>query len=134
MLRKILNRLIPPSEVEWTRRALIAAAGEHPSEGVAEALRRAMELVADTERTVYSIRVDRQTPETLAAILLANAAGPLLSSGRYHVYRGVLSPAGHALLALWRRCNEFLVAEGKFPSEHRAEDEREMSSAIKNAG
>lgn len=131
MLRRFWWLLFPPIEVRWTRQAIREAC---KGVGVPELMDRALADARDVETVVYSIRIDRHTPATLAALLISNQAGRMLSSGRHHIYRGVLSQKGRALRAAWDKANEFLVAEGRWTDEEFTADRKALSESIRTVG
>lgn len=87
-------------------RAVLEAIDEVEQEKDAEGLGQIKDLVVrevveDPEKTKHSITEDGLSPRTLAFLIMLNVLGRELTSGKYHIYRGVLSAAGERLLNLW---------------------------------
>lgn len=105
-LRRLLWRLRPPPEVRATRRHirefLRRLSPTYPLPR--ELQRRALASTRDAGYVLGLIREARQTPDQVALAMLSSTALGLLTSGRYHVYRGVLSGQGHALSSAFTRC------------------------------
>jgi len=129
-----------PREVQLALDALeeigteLSQTGVYAGVALAEVKPLVIELINDEEKTVASVSADGLAPKTLVYLLLANTIRPLLASGRYHVYRGVLSGAGQGLLAIWNRANDELEAAGFLPPGEVRDDRQWMHSAIKEAG
>ena len=60
-----------------------------------------LRLINDYEKTVCSIKEEKMPPNVLVNLLMTNAIQSYLTSGRYHVCRGMLSMVGKDLLRLW---------------------------------
>jgi hypothetical protein len=54
------------------------------------------------------------SPYSYVANHLVQAAGDLLESGHHHIYRGVLSPAGHAYEAILTFAVDAMVRKGAY--------------------
>lgn len=93
-----------------------------------------VELIQDAEKTTASIATDGLTPRTLVFLLIAKAARQLIPSGRFHIYRGVLSGQGKALYAIWMSANKELEKVGIQPAQEVIAEESWMLQQIKNAG
>ena len=97
---------------------------------------RAM-IVADSKRDpesyVAAIR-NSKAPEQVAATSVANVSGDIVESGRLHLYRGVLSPAGEAMLKLYKDATAYLVSEGVLDEAQRTEEVSFILRNIKNVG
>lgn len=70
----------------------------------------------------------------VAAYLVYHAAGDLVASGNYHVYRGLLNFTGFELKRLHDLCVTRLVESGAFSEEVRVSAEKTLSEDIKRAG
>lgn len=135
MLR-LLWRLFPPPEVSATRRHmrefLRRITPTYPLPG--ELKRRAIALTRDAEDIVRVVRQERRPPEQVALVMLSSTAIDLLTSGRYHVYRGVLSGEGHALSSVFARCMSELQERGYQTAEKTQEAVQRMRIEIKKLG
>ncbi len=74
--------------------------------------REALILANNTEKVLYSIRVDHMKPDQLALTLIYNVLTKQLQSGWQHSYRGVLSMIGQDMLRLWHITAKELVKRG----------------------
>jgi hypothetical protein len=77
-----------------------------------ELKRRAIALTKDAEDIVRVIRQERRPPEQVALVMLSSTAIDLLTSGRYHVYPGVLSGGRPRLGSVFTRCMSGLQQQG----------------------
>ena len=116
--------------VEQARRFLADEAG--PSRRIVEP--QVVARARETEKTVYSVRVDGQKPDQLALLLITNVLGFELGSGSYHVYRGVLSMVGKDMLEVWHSAQKVMEERGYATAQEIAEDNRWIDRQIKNAG
>jgi hypothetical protein len=91
-------------------------------------------LIKDKEKTVCSIKEDKMTPHNLVLLLITNVTGELLSSGRYHIYRGILNMTGTGLLAIWHYAISELEKSGYYSSEQAKEDNEWINKQIKEVG
>jgi hypothetical protein len=76
-----------------------------------ELQRRAVALTRDAG-VVELVRVQHQPPDRVALVLVSSTVIGLLTSGHYHLYRGVLSGEGHALVSVFTRCMSELEQRG----------------------
>ena len=83
---------------------------------------------------MYTIRVDKKQPDQLALMLIMNVIARLLPSGMYHVYRGLLSGAGHSMLAVWNRSLNLLCERGFYTEEEVESDRQWIYEQINGAG
>lgn len=134
VLTRLAWKFFPPYEVtatcEQIRHFLALRTALNPP----ELERLAIALAKDSERTVYSIRFDRKTPEHLALILISNVLSQLLPSGRYHLYRGVLTGQGAALLQTWHEVIAELQESGYYTKEEADQDVIWMKRELLVAG
>jgi hypothetical protein len=82
----------------------------------------ALSLAHDTDKVLYSIRVNHMKPDELALTLIYNVLTRNLQSGSLHVYRGILSMEGQDMLRLWHATAKELVKRG-YSSTHEYETE-----------
>lgn len=72
--------------------------------------------------------------EQLALVLITNVFGWQLSSGRYHIYRGMLGSIGNDMLKLWRTAIERMMERGYYTKEEGLQHMRWLVRGIENAG
>jgi hypothetical protein len=70
----------------------------------------------------------------LALLLLSKVASQAASSGRYHRYRGTLSPEGHGYVAVFHTAVNALAASGFITPAEAEEDIATLLKQIKEAG
>lgn len=135
-VRRLLWRLFPPPEVSATRghmrEVLRRTSPTYPLPAALE--RRAIGLTRDAEHVVRLVRDEHLTTDQVALVMLSSAVGGLLTSGRYHIYRGVLSGEGHALNSVFTRCMSELQQRGYQPVEKTEEAVQRMRDEIKKLG
>jgi hypothetical protein len=95
-----------------------------------------VDRLIDTHKAtiITSIQSGECTPMQVAVAQVANVSGDLLESGTLHVYRGILSPAGEAVMAIFRRSLEEMVAKGNATESEAAEQISSVLSSIRMAG
>jgi hypothetical protein len=92
--RNHLRRVLLLHRVDCPEQIVQLPRGRHPE----DAFVRLLGLVEDPVRNVH------RQPDQVALAMLASTVLALLTSGRYHIYRGVLSGEGHALSSAFARC------------------------------
>jgi hypothetical protein len=129
-------RLFPPAEVTATRAQirefLRRISPTYPLPG--ELKRRALALTRDAEHVVGLVREAHQAPDHVALDMLSSTVLGLLTSGRYHIYRGVLSGEGHALMSTFARCMSELQQRGYQSEENAEEATQRLRDEIKKLG
>jgi hypothetical protein len=130
----IVWKIFPPYEVKVTLAEIDDFLNENASlcKDVVRCEARSLAKVA--EKTVHSIRIDHLKPDQLALILITKVLGRHLSSGWYHVYRGVLSMVGSDMLKVWSAAVARLKDQGYYSSEEADEDMRWIREQIKGVG
>ncbi len=93
-----------------------------------------MALTRDAGHVVELVRVEQRPPDQVALMLLSSTAVALLTSGRYHIYRGILSGKGHALVSVFSRCISELQQRGYQTDEETQEALRRLGDEIKKLG
>lgn len=88
----------------------------------------------DVDKTVYSIREDKMNPRTAIFLLISNITGDMLSSGEYHVYRGVLNMTGNELLKVFYYAVKKLEESGFHSAEDAEKDREWVRNQIKTMG
>jgi hypothetical protein len=135
-VRRLLWRLFPPSEVRATRERirefLRRVSPTYPLP--AELRRRALALTHDAGYVMELVRFGRRPPDQIALMFLSSTAIALLMSGRYHLYRGMLSGEGHALVSVFSRCMLELQERGYQTEEKTYEALQRMREDIKTQG
>ncbi len=91
-------------------------------------------IKTEPEKVVHSIRVDGMTPKALVYLVITNVLDRELSSGRFHVYRGLLSGSGENLLRLWDHAVDELLKSGNHSEEDAAKDKKWIREQIRNVG
>lgn len=91
-------------------------------------------LAKDAEKTVYSIRNDRMKPDQLGLLLILNVLGRHLSSGQYHIYRGVLNAVGTDMLSMWTAVVQAMEDRGYYDNAKTKEDMKWIRDGIKKVG
>lgn len=114
VVRRLLWLLLPPPEVRTTRARirefLRRVSLTYPLP--AELRRRALGVTRDAAYILELIRVGQRPPDQIALLFVSSTAISLLMSGRYHLYRGILSGEGHALVSVFTRCMSELQQRG----------------------
>jgi hypothetical protein len=105
---------------------------EGPVTAVFSTVRNTIE--SDPNRAVHSIRHDGWKPADLAFLLLSKVASQAASSGRYHRYRGTLSPEGHGYVAVFRTAVNALAATGFITPAEAEEDIATLLKQVKEVG
>jgi hypothetical protein len=134
--RRLLWRLFPPPEVRATR--------EHIREFLrrisptyplpAELQRRAIALTRDVDYVRGLIREEHRAPDQVALVILSSTVIGLLTSGRYHIYRGVLTGEGHALSSVFTHCMAELQQRGYQTAAKTQEAVQRIRDEIKKLG
>jgi hypothetical protein len=138
---KLIARLFPPSYVKEVIASLdglttifednwkARAAFEPEMKGRIKTM-----FLKNPEGVKESAREPNYNPRVLCLKIIANMAYDDLASGRYHVYRGVLSMAGENKKALYRVAMEELVKAGLGTPETLRERTKELEREIKEMG
>ena len=88
----------------------------------------------DTNKTKYSIRVDRKKPKEIALLIISNISFNRLASGHGYIYRGVLSIIGRECLKVFNAAVGASEALGFISQQEAKEDMRNLSEQIKKNG
>ena len=135
-MRRLLWRLFPPPEVSVTRdhmrEFLRRISPTYPLPRELE--RRAIALTRDVEYVRGLIREEHRAPDQVALVILSSTVIGLLMSGRYHIYRGVLTGEGHALSSVFTRCMSELQQRGYQTAAKTQEAVQRMRDEIKKRG
>ncbi len=123
-----------PSEVQTTVAEIDAFLDKQASLCRDVIRRDAVTSANEQDKTVHSIRHDGLQPDHLALILITNVLGNRLTSGHYHVYRGVLSAIGDDMLNLWGTAVSAMHQRGYYSDDEAQEDMRWIQAEINNVG
>ena len=127
MLIKIINALFTPIElktVEYEIKILLNQSFPYPPQILIDKALMACQI--DHKAIVYSIKKEKRLPHELALTIINNVTADMLTSGRYHSFRGVLDDAeGARLYSIFQSALEML-------SKHRYLSEQE-ADAIKKS-
>jgi hypothetical protein len=136
-----LANLRNPKEVKETLAALEKIRGqfdtsdvllEGPVAAAFSTVRNTIE--SDPKGIVHWIRQESWKPADLVLLLLSKAASRAASSGRYHIYRGMLSPDGHGYVAVFRTAVNALAASGFITPAEAEEDVATLLKQVKEIG
>lgn len=83
---------------------------------------------------IASVQSGECTPRQIAVAQVANCSGDLLESGTLHIYRGVLSPAGEGVMAVFRRSLAEMVSMGHSTEAEAADQISCVLSSIRTVG
>jgi DNA-binding helix-hairpin-helix protein with protein kinase domain len=135
-MRRLLWRLFPPAEVTATRghmrEFLRRVSPTYPLPRELE--RRAIALTRDAEYVVGLMREEHRRADQIALVMLSSTVIGLLMSGRYHIYRAVLSGEGHALVSTFTRCMAELQQRGHQTEKQTQEAMQQLRDEIKKLG
>lgn len=96
--------------------------------------REILKLLADRERTTASLVDGRLHPKALIYLLASNVAYSDLCTGRYHIYRGVLSSLGREILSAFVISSERMIADGLHDRSKHDEDLADLRKEIASIG
>jgi hypothetical protein len=82
---------------------------------------------------VETVRVHGVTPRNMPWLLISNAAGEEVASGRHHVYRGILGLGGQDLRKSYLRAVSEMEVGGYYTPEKAKSDRDWLEKAIANA-
>jgi hypothetical protein len=86
------------------------------------------------KKTILKSLSDGESPKVIALAQIANVTGDMLESGNYHLYRGLLNPAGENLLEAFNKALLGMVeADGATHAEI-TEQLKSVLLAIRNVG
>ena len=83
---------------------------------------------------IPSVQSGDCTPRQIAVTQVANCSGDILESGTLHIYRGILSPAGEGVMAVFRRSLAEMVTMGHATEADAAEQVSCVLSSIRRVG
>lgn len=99
-------------------------------------VRAQVDCLIDTHKAtlIASVQSGECTPRQIAVAQVANCSGDLLESGTLHIYRGVLSPAGEGVMAVFRRSLGEMVSMGHATEAEAADQISCVLSSIRTVG
>lgn len=133
-ISKVIGKLFPPYEVKLTCQDIDSFL--QADNGLCADLVRkdALMLAKDSDKTVYSIRIDHLKPDQLALILIFNVLTRNLQSGWNHSYRGVLTVMGKDMLRLWHATAKEMIKRGYSTDEAYSADVAGLMMMIQSVG
>lgn len=134
--RRLFWYFSPPYEVKLAMMELIAFLKQQDTSlsCLEIVFRDTKALLKIAEKTVYSIRIDGMKPDHLALMLITNVIGHHLTSGRHHIYRGLLSIEGRDMLKLWNTAVYALRERGFYTDAKVEKDMKWIREQMKNVG
>ena len=131
----VFRNFFRPKEVKDVLAAINAAEMEEGAEGLRHIKRFVVqEVVEDAAKTKFSIKNDGLSARTLTFLLITNVLSRHLTSGQYHIYRGILSGVGHELLELWNYAVRQQQRSGHYSEEDAKKDLKWMKDQIEKVG
>lgn len=99
-------------------------------------VRGQVDRLIETHKATFitSIQSGQCTPRQIAVAQIANCSGDLLESGTLHIYRGILSPTGEGVMAVFRRSLAEMVTMGHATEADAAEQVSCVLSSIRMVG
>ena len=91
-------------------------------------------LLAHRDGFAQQIRDGKATPRLTALVLFRKVSGDQVTSGHYHIYRGVLSTIGEGLLGIFDYAEDELVKVEHTDVEAAAKDKAGVRQHIKEMG
>ena len=135
MLRTLIWKLFPPYEVEAARSEIQSFLDLH--DGIA---RREIEEILsacmsrDPKMVVDAIRLQHRTANHVALALLVGVLRARLSTGQYHVYRGLLNMTGEYMHGVWRHAVSAMVDAGHLEGLAAEELRKSLADEIRSVG
>lgn len=130
----IIHRLIAPYEVKLTCRDINAFLQADNGLCIDQIRKEALVLAKDTDKVLYSIRIDGLKPDQLALILIFNVLTRNLESGWYHGYRGILTGIGQDMLRLWHIIEKEMIKRGYSTNDQYRTDAEGLMESIRTVG
>lgn len=133
-MKRLFLKIFPPYEVRLTIESAKAFLARNAGTCLNVVEPMVIDLIKDTDRTVYSVRIDGIKPDHLALMLIANVVASAIGSGSFHIYRGVLSTVGRDMLVLWHRTQTALLESGYATKAEIDEDNAWIQGQVEGAG
>lgn len=128
-------------EVATTIKALEDLRPRYDSEGifhssaVDDVFKQAKKIIrADKKDVVEGIAKDGRDPAEIALTALWNVSNQVVSSGQYHVYRGILTDQGKGYLYVYNKTVDVLLDKGFIDKEEAESNRKSIKENIKSAG
>lgn len=138
----IFYRFFPPAEVKVCLRALEEVKllfsdslfSDCASDYVLERVRAILLDKKNKPDLLKAIYEAKRSPRDVALYAIVQQCKLLLSSGDYHIYRGVLSGQGNGMRAVFGIALDELVKSGFANEEQASEQRAELHELIKDVG
>lgn len=134
----IFYRLFPPAEVKVCLRALEEVkslfSNSLYSDSVFERVRALLLDRKSKPHLLKAIYEAKNSPREVVLYAIVQQCKLLLSSGNYHIYRGVLSGEGSGIRAVFGIALDELVKSGFANEEQASEQHAELHELIKDVG
>ncbi len=122
------------AEVRWVKEEIRRFFNHHNYICSELAMKEALQIAGQADKTKYSIRVDGLKPQEIALIIISNVAFNQLIRGKHHIYRNTLSLNGKDYLKLFNDSLALSVVEGYTTKDDAKERLDELMAFIKNLG
>lgn len=133
-MKKLFWKLFPPYEVKLTIEEAHSFLSQTAKASQAVIEPGVIALAKDTEKTIYSVRIDNMKPDHLAMLLITNVIRHHLGSGHFHTYRGVLNGVGNDMLHVWHATQIAMQEHGYITKQDAEVDNKWIKEQIKNVG
>lgn len=135
---EILKKAFAPKEIKAAYGALDEAAYQFQNEAF-QIIRKVIEKIiqSNQETIIKTIKEsDGRTPREWIYSQIGNVAGDILESGRYHMYRGTLSPMGPGpdLLKIFDTSYDVLLQMNAINLDYANEQKQAIRQNIKEIG
>lgn len=91
-------------------------------------------ILQNKEFIINKIQKEGRTPREAAYSFINNASGNLLETGRFHIYRGMLTREGYQLLHIFDKTVEKLFEMGAIEEEYLKSQKEGMRECIEQIG
>jgi len=133
---KWLKKLFVPEEVNTVLEILDGEKTQYNCSAFDMLYSTIKNIVISNSNTVLKQIKEGISPEQFTYSAIANLAGDLLESGKYHIYRGVLNPIGIGkdLLEIFDTSVDKMILIGVVNKDYADEQKRGIRDNIKNVG
>ena len=128
-------RIFEPKEIKTFRAGLNKLEKRLCSSSSFNRVRKVIEADLKVSTKEYIVAINNtKDAELIAANSVGNVSGDFVESGQLHIYRGVLSPAGEAMLDLYIRTIKFSADRGDLREGFFEENLEAIKSNIQSTG